>query len=76
MVTDFVREKMPANLWTQVYATDQAAFLAGYAAAAASNTGKVGVFGGVDIPQVTDFMDGFALGVEYYIRSGPGREVT
>jgi len=66
MVTDFVLEDQPDNLWTQVYATDQAAFLAGYAAASATKTGKVGVFGGVDIPQVTGFMDGFALGVRYY----------
>jgi basic membrane protein A len=47
-------------------ATDQAAFLAGYVAASVTKTGKVGVFGGVDIPSVTDFMDGFALGVAYY----------
>ncbi len=66
MVTDFVLEDQPDNLWTQVYATDQAAFLAGYAATSATKTGKVGVFGGVDIPQVTGFMDGFALGVSYY----------
>ena len=50
----------------QIFATDQAAFLAGYAAASVTKTGKVGVFGGIDIPPVTDFMDGFALGVQYY----------
>ncbi len=54
------------NIWMQNYATDQAAFLAGYAAASVTKTGKVGVFGGIGIPSVTDFMDGFSLGVAYY----------
>jgi basic membrane protein A len=54
------------NVWTQLYATDQAAFLAGYAAASVTRTGKVGVFGGLDFLPVTDFMDGFVLGVQYY----------
>ena len=45
---------------------DQAAFLAGYTAAGVTETGKVGVFGGLPVPSVTLFMDGFALGVEYY----------
>lgn len=66
MMMDFVYDPPLENIWNQVYATDQAAFLAGYAAASVTKTGKVGVFGGVDIPQVTGFMDGFALGVEYY----------
>jgi basic membrane protein A len=55
-----------ANLWQTTYAVDQAAFLAGYAAAAASQTGVVGTFGGQNIPPVVDFMDGFALGVTYF----------
>jgi basic membrane protein A len=46
--------------------TAQAAFLAGYAAADFSKTGVVGTFGGVPIPPVTIFMDGFKQGVEYY----------
>ena len=54
------------NIWIQNYATDQAAFLAGYTAASVTKTGKVGIFGGVGIPPVTDFMDGFALGIRYY----------
>ena len=60
MMMDFVYDPPLKNIWNQVYATDQAAFLAGYAAASVTKTGKVGVFGGVDIPQVTGFMDGFA----------------
>jgi WD40 repeat protein/DNA-binding XRE family transcriptional regulator len=68
MMMDFVYDPPLENIWNQVYATDQAAFLAGYVAASVTKTGKVGVFGGMDIPQVTGFMDGFALGVEYYNR--------
>jgi len=49
-----------------VFATDEAAFLAGYAAAGVTKTGTVGTFGGINIPTVTIFMDGFYYGVEYY----------
>jgi len=31
-----------------------------------TKTGKVATFGGIQIPTVTVFMDGFALGVQYY----------
>ena len=50
----------------QVFATDQAAFLAGYLAAGVSKTGIVGTFGGINIPPVTVFMDGFAAGVAFH----------
>ena len=46
--------------------TAEAAFLAGYLAAGMSETGKVATYGGMDIPTVTIFMDGFKQGVEYY----------
>ncbi len=65
-ILDFAYDPAISNVWGQVYATDQGAFLAGYVAAAMSKTGKVGTFGGINIPPVTDFMDGFALGVQYY----------
>jgi basic membrane protein A len=48
------------------FATDQAAFLAGYVAAGTTQTGTVGTFGGIPIPPVTVFMDGFWYGVDYY----------
>lgn len=54
------------NVKPIVYDTAQAAFLAGYAAAAQTKTGKVGTYGGINIPTVTIFMDGFADGVKYY----------
>ena len=46
--------------------TAEAAFLGGYVAAAMSKTGKVGTFGGMEIPTVTLSMDGFVQGVEHY----------
>lgn len=48
------------------FSTDEAGFLAGYAAAAATKTGKVATFGGINIPTVAIFMVGFEYGVEYY----------
>ena len=66
MFTDFIYDPPVNNIFSQAYAVDQAAFLAGYTAASVTRTGKVGVFGGIDISPVTDFIDGFALGIEYY----------
>jgi basic membrane protein A len=54
------------NIKPLLYDTSQAAFLAGYAAAAYSKTGKVGTYGGMPFPTVTIFMDGFKQGAEYY----------
>jgi basic membrane protein A len=54
------------NVLGQVFNTDEAAFLAGYLAAGMSKTGKVGTFGGINIPPVTIFMDGFYYGVQKY----------
>ena len=54
------------NVLGQVFNTDEAAFLAGYLAAGMSKSGKVGTFGGVNIPPVTIFMDGFYYGVQKY----------
>ncbi len=54
------------NVLGQVFNTDEAAFLAGYLAAGMSKSGKVGTFGGINIPPVTIFMDGFYHGVQKY----------
>ncbi|MBN1483974.1 MAG: BMP family ABC transporter substrate-binding protein [Chloroflexia bacterium] len=54
------------NVLGLTFATDEAAFLAGYLAAGMTKTGKVGVFGGIPIPPVTIFMVGFEQGVKYY----------
>ncbi len=55
-----------SNVVDQVFQTDEAAFLSGYVAAAVSETGVIGTFGGMCIPTVTIFMDGFARGAAYY----------
>ncbi len=65
-IVDFAYEKAPANLKGLTFNTAEPAFLAGYLAAAKSETGVVGTFGGVNIPTVTIFMDGFAQGVAKY----------
>jgi basic membrane protein A and related proteins len=54
------------NVLGLTFSTDQAAFLAGYAAAASTKTGKVATFGGINIPTVSIFMKGFEAGVKYY----------
>ena len=55
-----------ANLKSIQYATDAPSFQAGYLAAGVSKTGKVATYGGLPIPTVTTFMDGFAKGVAHY----------
>ncbi len=54
------------NVRGLTFATDEAGFLAGYAAAAATQTGRVATFGGINIPPVSIFMVGFEYGVNYY----------
>ncbi|WP_210480524.1 BMP family protein [Naasia sp. SYSU D00948] len=63
---DFDGETDAENIKPILFDTAQAAFLAGYAAAATSKTGIVGTYGGMNFPTVSIFMDGFAQGVEYY----------
>jgi basic membrane protein A len=65
-IVDFSYDPPIPNVLGQVYATDEAAFLAGYLAAGMTKSGVLGVFGGINIPPVTIFMDGFYRGAEYY----------
>ena len=65
-IVDFAYDPPVPNILGQVYATDEAAFLAGYLAAGMSQTGILGTFGGINIPPVTIFMDGFVRGVNHY----------
>jgi basic membrane protein A len=65
-IVDFAYDPTIPNVLGQVFNTQEAAFLAGYVAAGTTKTGKVGTFGGMQIPTVTVFMDGFVLGVKYY----------
>ncbi len=55
-----------SNVYPMQFETHQAAFLAGYLAAGYSKSGKVGTYGGMKLPTVTIFMDGFADGVAHY----------
>jgi basic membrane protein A len=54
------------NVYGLQYNTAQGAFLGGYLAAAMSKTHKVATYGGLPIPPVTIYMDGFWEGVQYY----------
>lgn len=54
------------NVRGLVFDEAQSSFLAGYLAAGMSESGVVGVYGGVKIPPVTLFMDGYAQGIDYY----------
>ena len=65
-IVDFAYEEHSDNLRELTFATDQAAFLAGYVAAATSETGKIGTYGGINLPTVTIFMDGLAAGIAQY----------
>jgi basic membrane protein A len=65
-IVDFAYDPPIPNVLGQVYATDEAAFLAGYLAAGVSKSGVVGTFGGINIPPVTIFMDGLYYGVQHY----------
>lgn len=65
-IVDYAYDPAIPNVLGQVFATDEAAFLAGYLSAGVSKTGIVGTFGGINIPTVTVFMDGFVHGVDYY----------
>ncbi|MGF1504462.1 MAG: BMP family ABC transporter substrate-binding protein, partial [Anaerolineae bacterium] len=62
-IVDFAYDvAIPENLLSITFQTDEAAFLAGYLAAGMTQTGTVGTFGGLNIPTVTIFMDGFTAG--------------
>jgi len=58
-----------------LFNTQEAAYLAGYVAAGTSTSGTVATFGGIQIPSVSIFMDGFADGVTKY-NEDKGASVT
>lgn len=65
-IVDFAYDPPIPNVLGQVFNTQEAAFLAGYLAAAVTETGAIGTFGGIQIPTVTVFMDGWYLGAMHY----------
>ncbi len=65
-IVDYAFDDDYNNLLELVFATEQAGFLAGYVAAAMTETGIIGTYGGINIPPVTVFMDGYLAGASYY----------
>ena len=68
---DFDGTKDAENIKPLLYDTAQAAFLAGYLSAGYAvqvdpASPALGMFGGMEYPTVTIFMDGFRQGAEYY----------
>jgi len=55
-----------ANVKGITFKTNENSFLMGYLAAGMTKTGKVATYGGIALPTVTIFMDGYARGVQYY----------
>ena len=63
---DSKTNKPVPNVHGMQFNTAQGGFLAGYLAAASSKSGVVATWGGLNIPPVTIYMDGFWEGVQYY----------
>ncbi len=53
------------NVTSLVFAEDQVAFLAGALAGCVSETGKIAVVAGMEIPPVQKFVDGYASGAKF-----------
>src|SRR5579859_472039 len=66
LVVNFANKPDLPNVWDQLYATEQGAFLAGYLAAAMSKTGKIATFGGDLGPSDGDLEIGFQEGMQNY----------
>ncbi|WP_431835914.1 BMP family ABC transporter substrate-binding protein [Cellulomonas sp. Y8] len=62
----FNSEEPQDNAKPLLFNTQEAAYLAGYVAAGTSQTGTVATFGGIQLPSVSIFMDGFSDGVAKY----------
>jgi basic membrane protein A len=66
-IVDFAYDPAIPNTEGLVYITNEAAMLVGYVSAGMSESGVMGTFGGINIGgPVTDFMDGFVAGANYY----------
>ena len=65
-IVDFAYDPEIPNVRGLIYQTDEAAFAAGYLAAGMTESGIVGTYGGLNIPPVSIFMDGFTKGVNHY----------
>lgn len=63
------------NILNITYAQNEGSFLAGYIAAAVSESGTVGAVGGEDADTINDFIVGFEQGAKYY-GSENGKDIT
>ena len=75
-IVDFAYDPALPNVEGLVYTTNEAAMLVGYVSAGMSKSGVMGTFGGINIGGgVTDFMDGFVAGANYYNKEA-GKNVS
>ncbi|TLN14644.1 BMP family ABC transporter substrate-binding protein [bacterium] len=65
-IADYLYTPQLSNVLSQVYASEQTAFLCGYIAAGMTHSGVVATLGGMNISTVTQFMHGYSQGVTYY----------
>jgi len=65
-IIDYSYTPAVQNIDALVFDTSQDGYLGGYLAAGMSKTGKVATFGGMKLPTVTIYMDGFYDGVQAY----------
>jgi basic membrane protein A len=65
-IVDNAYSPVISNVDALVFNTVQDGFLGGYLAAGMTKSGKVATFGGMQLPTVTIYMDGFYDGVQYY----------
>ncbi|MHB8890933.1 MAG: BMP family lipoprotein [Candidatus Limnocylindrales bacterium] len=75
-IVDFAYDPAIPNVEGLVYTTNEAAMLVGYVSAGMSKSKIMGTFGGINIGGgVTDFMDGFVAGANYWTKE-TGTDVT
>jgi basic membrane protein A len=70
-IVDYTYSSAIKNIDALVFNTVQDGFLGGYLAAGYSKTHVVATFGGIQLPTVTIYMDGFWDGVQYYNKMHP-----
>ncbi|MGA3352758.1 MAG: BMP family ABC transporter substrate-binding protein [Acidimicrobiales bacterium] len=70
-IVDYTYSPAIKNIDALVFNTVQDGFLGGYLAAGYSKTHYVATFGGIQLPTVTIYMDGFWDGVQYYNKMHP-----
>jgi basic membrane protein A len=63
---DTTDDKNLTNVRALTFSSEQPAYLAGYLAAGMTKSAKVATYGGIKIPAVTSFMNGYLQGVNKY----------